>query len=785
MLETSNKNFDSFYLSDEMLRALQAVAYHTPTPAQVASIPLIMAGIDIIVQAQTGSGKTAAFAIPVIEMLEHNPGKIEVLVIVPTRELAGQVSKEFQRLGAFKDLSAIAIYGGTSYEAQHEALKTAQIVVATPGRLLDHINRGTIVLNDLRILCLDEADEMLSMGFRDDIEAVITHLPEERQSLLFSATITEDIKALANRILFYPEFIALSNDSVATTDVTHAYYNVRGVGRPRDLIKVIEFADPDSAIIFANTKDDTFTVTAFLKRHGYRADVLNGDLPQAEREKTLAALRGGKIDFIVATDVAARGIDISDLSHVFNYTLPESAEVYIHRTGRTGRAGKKGIAISLIAPTEVTTFFQITKLYDVKMQKREMPTTLDIVKARQASALERLSDRIDGYVRLPFSSKLSMAEQLLGKSSDASATETPVEHEHVELVARLLALADRVLQKAASPAIERTVDKVVETVPAKPGVVEPVKAVEADKPAKPAIVAETAKPVVVAEPVKADKPAPKPEASAPKAPPVVEPKAAEAASVPHSAAPKSEAAAGPKPVIAVPRPDRSERSDRGRRTSRETSIREPATRAPEADKLVFEQPAPVRQRTASTEQAAEQPVSQRPASAERPVRMDRADAKPTPAAPAEVTPAEQSSEEPQRPKRTRTRKPRLSRGSSSTIAETPTPASVEPEAAPVVTKTREQRSEPRIEAVAPEPIADANMRKLYVNIGREQLSNTQAVIDMICYMAGVDPEDIGEITFESTYSYVQVRRDYFHDIIAALNQQDWEGTTLTAQPARK
>ncbi len=738
MLETSTKNFDSFYLSDEMLRALQAVAYHKPTPAQEASIPLIMAGIDIIVQAQTGSGKTAAFAIPVTEMLEHNPGKIEVLVIVPTRELAGQVCKEFQRLGAYKNLSATAIYGGTSYEAQNEALKTAQIVVATPGRLLDHINRGTIALNELRILCLDEADEMLSMGFRDDIEAVITHLPEERQSLLFSATITEDIKALANRILFYPEFITLSTDSVATSDVTHVYYNVRGVGRPRDLIKVIEYADPDSAIIFANTKDDTFTVTSFLKRHGYRADVLNGDLPQSEREKTLAALRAGKIDFIVATDVAARGIDISDLSHVFNYTLPESAEVYIHRTGRTGRAGKKGIAISLIAPTEVTTFFQITKLYDVKMQKREMPTTLDIVNARQASALERLSDRLDNYSRLPYSTKLGMAEQLLGSSSTAD-DKASKEHQHVKLVARLLALADRVLQNGAAPA----------AVP----IGAPEKAAELPVQTAPPTSDKTAD--VSAEKVEA-----------------------------------TELSSDLKPAVPVERPERSERSDRGRRLERD-SARASGTQ-PDSDKLLFEQPTSTSQRAASSDSPT-QPTQQRQARAERPIRMERADAAAQSAAhqtggAEETSQAESSEQDFRRPKRVRTRKARLSNAPASATAELPQPrtesAPAQAPAAPVA--SRRDSAKPEVVSVAPEaPPADITMRKLYVNIGREQLGNAQAVIDMICYMAGVDPEDIGEVTLENSYSYVQVRRDYFHDIIAALNQQDWEGTTLSAQPARK
>ncbi|TXD32511.1 DEAD/DEAH box helicase, partial [Lujinxingia vulgaris] len=449
MLTTAEHTFDDFYLSDEMRRALDAIGYTRPTKAQVAAIPLILAGIDLILQSQTGSGKTAAFGIPMIEMLEPVPGRIDVLVLAPTRELAQQVCNEFERLGQFKRVKATAIYGGTSYERQYEELEKSSIVVATPGRLIDLCERGKIDLSQLRLLCLDEADEMLSMGFRDDIEAIMAYLPEERQSLLFSATITDEIKALGNKTLFYPENVLLSTDSVASVDVAHYYYPVRGVGRPRDLIKVLEYEEPDSAIIFANTKDDTFMVTSFLKRHGYRADVLNGDLPQKEREKTLAALRDGKIDYIVATDVAARGIDISDLSHVINFVLPDSAEVYIHRTGRTGRAGKKGKAISLIAPNEVATFFQVRKMYSVNLIEQSLPTPVEIMKARQRRGLTRIATQLESRKDLPYGAHMGIAEILLNEGSEGS------ELDPVRTVARLLAIAERV-QKGAplSAAVE-------------------------------------------------------------------------------------------------------------------------------------------------------------------------------------------------------------------------------------------------------------------------------------------------------------------------------------------
>ena len=656
MLNTEPQTFDDFYLSDEMRRALHSVEYTQPTPVQGKAIPLILAGIDLTLQSPTGSGKTAAFAIPIIEMLEPRPGRIDVLVMTPTRELAKQVCKEFEGLGQFKDLKATAIYGGTSYERQYEALETASIVVATPGRLLDLCEKKRLDLSQLRVLVLDEADEMLSMGFRDDIEAVMAYLPEERQSILCSATITNEIKALANSILFYPEFVTLSSDSVAALDVTHYYYSVTGVGRPRDLLKVLEYEEPDSALIFANTKRETFSVTTFLKRHGYRADVLNGDLPQKEREKTLRALRDGKIDYIVATDVAARGIDISDLSHVLNYSLPDSAEVYIHRTGRTGRAGKKGKAISLIAPTEVDTFFQIKKMYDVKLEERALPTTREIMTARQQRSLIKLNEDLDSLEGIPYGAHLKVAEQLL-----MGAPEIDEHINRATLAARLLALADSVVSG------------------------------EFQRPANgrgPATVAQKAAPAERKAPQK-EEPVEKRE-EAIKTEEVVVEKEEKKERAPAKASARS----------------RKSRDDRDRRKS--------------------------------------------------------------------------TSDDEERSSRRRRRR----RGRTSDSDNGGARAATSPEPSSPDIKGQDEDMD-QITPVAPAIDSPSSTRKMYMNIGRNAFESAKELIDMVCYMSGMDPEDFGKVNVESSYSFVHVREDYFSDVIAALHGQEWEGNKITAEPARK
>lgn len=662
MLKTEERSFDTFYLSNETRQALAKVNYTTPTQVQAEAIPLILAGIDLTLQSQTGSGKTAAFAIPLIEMLEPKPGRIDVLVMTPTRELAKQVCDEFEHLGEFKDLKAISVYGGTSYEKQYAALETANIVVATPGRLLDLCEKKKIDLSELRILVLDEADEMLSMGFRDDIEKVITHIPEERQSILCSATFTEEIKALANKILFYPEFITLSTESVGATDVTHGYYNVRGVGRPRDLLKVLEYEEPDSAIIFANTKSDTFTVTSFLKRHGYKADALNGDLPQKDREKTLHDLRDGKIDFIVATDVAARGIDISDLTHVINYTLPDSAEVYIHRTGRTGRAGKKGKAISLIAPTEVATFFQVRKMYDIKLEELSLPSPQDIMQARQQRALKTMALQLESANSFAYGAYLRMAEELLAGASSLADDTDPV-----RMVARLLAMAENYLQGDLDAARRESASPVLES-----------PSVEESKSTEP-----TSTKSKENEPVSTQQePAPTPEAK-PETPAVKEVRASDVPS--------------------------RRRSQRERRQSSGDQMRD---------------------------------------SRHAPLRTAR--------------------DEPNSDDSTPSRRRRRTRSTESTPQATATTA-----------------AEPVIQTVVPTTNPPSDTRKMYLNIGRNAFDSSNELIEMLCFLSGMDTEDFADINLESSYSFVHVRKDYFSDVVAAINGAEWKGNRVTAEPARK
>ncbi len=408
--------FDTFKelrLSPELSQAIEGVGYVTPTPVQSGCIPLALAGIDLIVQSPTGSGKTASFAIPTLELLEAGKKRVEALVLCPTRELAKQVADEFERLGAPKGISVATVYGGTGFTKQIKDLETAQVVCATPGRLLDLLQRRALSLHHLKVFILDEADEMLNMGFEKDLNAIVEKLPSVRQNLLFSATVTEDIQKLAAHILTSPEFLTFSEDKVSADEVKHTFYSVSGMGRLRDLLKVLEYEAPDNAIIFANTREETFLVTNFLKKHSYNVEVLNGDLAQNEREETLLKLRKGEIDFLVATDVAARGIDISDLGHVFNLTLPDSPEVYVHRTGRTGRAGRSGVAISLISPREIGTYYVLRKVFKIEFEERELPAPEAIAARREERAFRKLLQRLDGQKGLNYGEHLPFADHLL------------------------------------------------------------------------------------------------------------------------------------------------------------------------------------------------------------------------------------------------------------------------------------------------------------------------------------------------------------------------------------
>src|SRR5580704_3091953 len=324
--------FDVLPLGPDVRRAIDAMGYRHPTPVQVAVYEAAAEGRSLVVQARTGTGKTAAFGMPLIDRVVRASVKaVQALVLCPTRELALQVSREVEQIGQFRGTQIVAIYGGSSMSRQVEALQAgAQIVVGTPGRVLDHLRQKTLDPSGIRALVLDEADEMLSMGFAREINAILETLPKNRQGLFFSATIAADIQRLAHTHLRDAELVTLSSDQVGALEISHFVYLLQAGDKVSQLVRVLEVEDPESAVIFCNTRDETQKVAEALKTRGFDADWLNGDLPQNDRERVMSATREGRLRFLVATDVAARGIDISHLTHVINYDFPETAEQYVH-----------------------------------------------------------------------------------------------------------------------------------------------------------------------------------------------------------------------------------------------------------------------------------------------------------------------------------------------------------------------------------------------------------------------------------------------------------------------
>jgi len=374
--------------------ALADMGFTVPMEVQRQVFEPAMAGRDLMVQARTGSGKTAAFGIPFAQGLV-TPGQkgVQAIVLCPTRELALQVANELARIKARLDIGTVAVYGGAPMGKQIEALKAgAQVVVGTPGRVLDHIRRGTLKLDGCKIAVLDECDEMLSMGFLEDIEKILSELPPpgQRQTLLFSATIPPDIERIGSRYMRDPLRIAMADKVLAPREISHAYYMVTGGARMKDLLRVLAVEKPESAIIFCNTRDETASVANFLQKQGLDAEAISSDLSQSDRERVMKRSKDKTLKYLVATDIAARGIDISDLTHVINYTFPESAEVYIHRTGRTGRAGKTGAAVSLIGPRELGNFYYLKLITKVKPEERMLPSDDELSTRREADRFSKL-----------------------------------------------------------------------------------------------------------------------------------------------------------------------------------------------------------------------------------------------------------------------------------------------------------------------------------------------------------------------------------------------------------
>jgi ATP-dependent RNA helicase DeaD len=368
-------SFDDLNLSEPLRRGIAERGYTHPTPVQAKAFGPVMAGRDLIVRSKTGTGKTAAFGLPLLEKISSEDKRVRALILCPTRELALQVSEELASLGKHKGVKVAAIYGGASMKQQEDALdEGTQIIVGTPGRVFDHINRGNLKLEGCTHAVLDEADEMLNQGFYEEVTRILDRLPKDRQVLLFSATVPTDIQNLIARYTTNAETLLLSGDVFTVEHIHHIRYDVSdALPKPRNLIYVLEAEEPQNAIIFCNTRDDTALVTAVLNRNGFDADLLNGDLPQKERERVMGKVKRGEVAFMVATDIAARGIDISGLEYVINYSLPEDPAVYLHRVGRTGRIGNKGTAINLFSGRELATYTVLEKKFGIKFEKREMP----------------------------------------------------------------------------------------------------------------------------------------------------------------------------------------------------------------------------------------------------------------------------------------------------------------------------------------------------------------------------------------------------------------------------
>ncbi|MGJ7914458.1 DEAD/DEAH box helicase [Massilia sp. LXY-6] len=396
MHDTQLPTFADLNLPAPILKALKDVGYETPSPIQAATIPLLMEGRDILGQAQTGTGKTAAFALPVLSRIDVKNPAVQALVLAPTRELAIQVAEAFQSYAAhLKNFHVLPIYGGQAYGPQLSALRRgAQVVVGTPGRVIDHLDKGTLDLSQLTTLVLDEADEMLRMGFIDDVERILQETPEQRQTALFSATMPPAISRIAKTYLREPKEVTVAAKTTTATNITQRYWLVAGLQKLEALTRILEAEPFDGMIIFARTKLGTEELAAKLQARGFAAAAINGDLAQQQRERTIEQLKKGKIDILVATDVAARGLDVERISHVINYDVPSDPESYTHRIGRTGRAGRSGEAILFVTPRERGMLKAIERATRQPVAQLTLPTIKAVNDVRIAKFKDQIGEAL-------------------------------------------------------------------------------------------------------------------------------------------------------------------------------------------------------------------------------------------------------------------------------------------------------------------------------------------------------------------------------------------------------
>ena len=411
-----NKLFNELPILNETKEAIKALGLVETTDIQHHTINHLLEKKDLIGQAQTGTGKTFAFAIPMLEHINPNSNVIQGLVICPTRELTLQVYKEFIKLVKFnKNIRVTSIYGGESYQKQFKALQNhPHIVVATPGRAIDHLERKTMDLSHLEMLVMDEADEMLKMGFQEDLEKLLKDTPQERQTALFSATMPDFIKKVAQKYQRNPEIVVIKTKALTVDKIDQYYYMIKKTDRDQLLLRVLDFFHPQSAIIFANTKKDVDHVAAYLQKFNYEADALHGDLKQNQRDYVMNKFRSRKLTLLVATDVAARGLDVSHVDIVINYELPFEDEVYVHRIGRTGRAGESGTSISFVYPSMRGKLMLIEKFIKSKMQELEIPTILEITQKQE----DKLFNDIKHYIDVKEKNYTELIDRLVKQGYD-------------------------------------------------------------------------------------------------------------------------------------------------------------------------------------------------------------------------------------------------------------------------------------------------------------------------------------------------------------------------------
>jgi len=436
-------------LSESLKEAAKRANWTELLPVQARAIPYLLAKRDMMIQARTGSGKTGAFLLPMLKRLDPGRNECQALILVPTRELAKQVSQEATTLCSDVGLRNIAVYGGVGYGPQSKALKGgAHIVVGTPGRVLDHLLKRTFALEKLKMLIFDEADRMLSMGFYPDMREMQRYLPKRAvNTCMFSATFPYSVMRAAREFIKEPEFITLSSDHVHVTEVEHVYYKVQGMDKDRSLIRLIEVENPENALIFCNTKDRVRYVTVVLQRFGYDADEISSALSQSQRERVLGRIHKGTLRFLVATDVAARGLDIPELSHVIQYEPPDEIENYIHRAGRTGRAGATGVAITLINAMEKKALVRIADHYEIELEERTIPSREDVA--------EIVAERLTALLEARLRTRDKLQTERSQRFTDL-ARELAEQEDELPIITMLL---DDYYQKMLHPTVERPAGK--------------------------------------------------------------------------------------------------------------------------------------------------------------------------------------------------------------------------------------------------------------------------------------------------------------------------------------